>query len=46
MLFHLLIINFQNRPNSSIIAELHAHVKRVRGRSTIAKVIYPSQKIW
>ena len=46
MLFHLLIINFQNRPNSSIIAELHARVKRARGRSPIAKVIYPSQKIW
>ena len=29
-----------------VIAELHARAKRVRGRSPIAKVIYPSQKIW
>ena len=28
------------------IAELHARVKRARGRSPIAKEIYPSQKIW
>ena len=40
MLFHLLIINFQNRPNSSIIAELHARMKRVRGRSPIAKEMW------
>ena len=29
-----------------IIAELHARAKRARGRSPIAKEIYPSQKIW
>ena len=29
-----------------LIAELHARAKRERGRSTIAKEIYPSQKIW
>ena len=29
-----------------ILAELHARAKRARGRSPIAKVIYPSQKIW
>ena len=32
--------------NLQIIAELHARAKRARGRSPIAKVIYPSQKIW
>ena len=30
----------------SFIAELHARAKRERGRSPIAKEIYPSQKIW
>ena len=28
------------------LAELHARAKRARGWSPIAKVIYPSQKIW
>ena len=32
--------------NRRIIAELHARAKRARGRIPIAKVIYPSQKIW
>ena len=31
---------------SAIIAELLARAKRARGRSPIANVIYPSQKIW
>ena len=30
----------------AIVAELHARAKRTRGRSPIAKEIYPSQKIW
>ena len=29
-----------------ILAELHARATSARGRSPIAKVIYPSQKIW
>ena len=29
-----------------IVAELHARAKRARGRSPIAKGIYPSKKIW
>ena len=29
-----------------LIAELLARAQRARGRSPIAKVIYPSQKIW
>ena len=29
-----------------VIAELLARAKRARGRSPIAKVIYPSKKIW
>ena len=31
---------------NSIVAELHTRAKRARGRSPIAKEIYPSQKIW
>ena len=31
---------------NSFIAELHARASRARGRNPIAKVIYPSQKIW
>ena len=29
-----------------LIEEIHARAKRARGRSPIAKEIYPSQKIW
>ena len=29
-----------------LIAELHACAKRARGWSPMAKLIYPSQKIW
>ena len=29
-----------------LLAELHARASRTRGRSPIAKEIYPSQKIW
>ena len=31
---------------NTILAELYARAKRTRGRSPIAKEIYPSQKIW
>ena len=30
----------------ALLVELHARAKRARRQSPIAKVIYPSQKIW
>ena len=36
----------QELARKKLIAELLARAKRARGRSPIAKVIYPSQKIW
>ena len=35
-----------NLKTCTIVAELHVRASRACGRSPIAKVIYPSQKIW
>ena len=45
-LAQILKLNLSEHLGKSLIAELLAQAKRARGRSPIAKVIYPSQKIW